>query len=133
MPDAEILARAAQNLRAARMVVAPSAVAVARALGLTNGNQWTRYETGERKPSLAVLVQFCDAYGVSLDFILRNRTDGLSRSLAVKLVTQQAQMGLPLAWEPGSDGRQSDTSASSDPEPPSGRPSFSRTVRKVSA
>ena len=115
MPDSKILELAAANLRAARMVVAPSAVAVARALGLANANQWTRYETGERKPSLTVLVQFCDLYGLSLDFILRNRTDGLPRDLALKLVAQQALMGLAPAQDREPASPRSDTSASSAP------------------
>jgi transcriptional regulator with XRE-family HTH domain len=133
--DSEILARAAVNLRVARKVVAPSAVSVARALDLPNPNQWTRYEKGDRKPSLTVLARFCEVYGLSLDFILRNRTDGLPRPMMARLLAQQALDGAPLASEaPASAAEQFGTPAARpDPAGPSDNPLRARTVRKVSA
>jgi transcriptional regulator with XRE-family HTH domain len=132
--DRALLERARHNLIAARKVLAPSAVSVARSLDLANPNQWTRYESGARKPSLAVLTRFCDQYNVTLDFILRNRTDGLARHLVPKLTAQQVLMGLEPAGEPApSETVQSGIPAARPaPAAPSDTPRPARIARKES-
>lgn len=130
LADSRILADARQRLIIARKAVAPSQVAVARRLGLANSNQWTRYEVGERKPSLAVLVRFCDAYEVTLDFILRNVTDGLRPDLIPDLLALQATEGLPLASASSSRDR---LSATPDQRSRAGKDQPSRKSGKVLA
>ena len=43
----------------------------AEAIGCTQGN-YSRYETGEREPSIELLVRMAAAFGVSVDYLIGN-------------------------------------------------------------
>ena len=43
----------------------------AEAIGCTQGN-YSRYETGEREPSIELLVKMAAAFGVSVDYLIGN-------------------------------------------------------------
>ena len=43
----------------------------AEAIGCTQGN-YSRYETGEREPSIDLLVRMAAAFGVSVDYLIGN-------------------------------------------------------------
>ena len=43
----------------------------AEAIGCTQGN-YSRYETGEREPSIELLVRMATAFGVSVDYLIGN-------------------------------------------------------------
>jgi transcriptional regulator with XRE-family HTH domain len=89
-----ILARIARNMRWVREIVSPSAAQTARDLGLLNANQWTRYETGARKPDHALLTRFCNLYGCTLDFLYRNKLDNLDEDLKLRLVASHPELVL---------------------------------------
>lgn len=48
-------------------------------------NAWSQYESGERRITLRVAIKFCDAYGLTLDWIFRADPSRLPHEIRVKL------------------------------------------------
>ncbi len=90
-----LLKRLGRNLRWVREISAPSAAAMARQLGLANENQWTRYETGGRKPDFLELVKFCDLTGCTMDFLWRDKLSSeMAEDLKLRLVALHPELVL---------------------------------------
>lgn len=92
--SSQVLERLARNLRWVREIVSPSAAEMARKLGLANANQLTRYETAERKPDNPLLTRFCDLTGCTMDFLWRNRLQGMDEDLKLRLVAIHPELVL---------------------------------------
>jgi len=50
-----------------------------------NVAQYNNWERGTRRVPVEAAMQLCETYGVTLDFVYRGRTDGLSESLRKSL------------------------------------------------
>jgi len=85
---AELQERAARNLTWARELLFASQAAAAKAFDL-NPVTYGRYETGERKISIPLLIQLCDGpWGLTLDYFYRSDLSGVGRPLALRLAAE---------------------------------------------
>jgi len=83
------------RLRAAREAIERSQADVCRAIEV-DANRWNQYERGGRRLDHDVLAQFCDTYGVTTDWVLRGRPEGMPPTLS-EAVVQRYRSILPEA------------------------------------
>lgn len=51
---------------------------------------WNNWEKGKRRPDPIALARFCNAYGVTLDYIFRDNPQGLPGRILEKIIGRQA-------------------------------------------
>lgn len=76
-----------RRLRAARSIVFDSSDACAKALNI-HKNTWRGWEKGEKYPDPFQVVRFCDATGVTMDFIYRGRMRGIEEDVQIRLAAE---------------------------------------------
>lgn len=80
-PTSKVLAK---RLVMTREALGVTAAQICRAIDC-KPNRWSQYETGERPITLAISIRFCEAYGLTLDWIYRGDPSGLPVRLHQKL------------------------------------------------
>ena len=60
------------KLRALRLARGMTQAALAEALGLATQSSISHLEAGRKEPSVSMVVQLADLFGVSLDYLLRD-------------------------------------------------------------
>jgi transcriptional regulator with XRE-family HTH domain len=77
------------RLRLVRQVLYDSMAECARRNRVPE-NTWRNWEKGERFPDPPQLVAFCDAHGITMDWIYRNRIRGMDEEVQIRLVAALA-------------------------------------------
>ena len=76
---------------------------------------WNKYLRGTRLPSVANMARFCDAFGVSLDYLYRGRLDAsMKPELVIHLLRRHPELGsaAPLpGWASQPEKRQTKAEA----------------------
>lgn len=91
--SAAILEGMSERLKWVREIVEPNQSECARLMGIV-ASTWNKYEAGTRTPDIFVLIEFCNRFRCSLDFLYRGLLDGLDRDLERKLVALHPQLVL---------------------------------------
>lgn len=83
----DIKAAVARRLRAARSIVYDTSNGCARALSMPS-QTWRNYEEGVRYPDPYYAVQFCNATGVTMDFLYRGHFRGIQEDVQIRLAAE---------------------------------------------
>ena len=88
----DIMADVGKRLRWAREVVADSQAALCRDLGGLDATAWNRWEKGNRYPDPIAMVRFCDAFGITMDYLYRGELRGVREDVAFRLAAYHPEL-----------------------------------------
>jgi transcriptional regulator with XRE-family HTH domain len=74
----------AARLKTTRIALGVTPAGVCKILKV-GANAWSQYESGERRITVRVAIKFCDAFGLTLDWIFRADPSRLSHEIRMKL------------------------------------------------
>jgi transcriptional regulator with XRE-family HTH domain len=78
-----------KRLARAREALDLSQVEICRAIGIGE-TTWNNWEKGKRRPDPIALVRFANTYGITLDYIYRGDTQGLTARILSKVIERRA-------------------------------------------
>lgn len=91
IPDS-LYARVGERLSWIREISGMSQAEIAKVFGMDQST-WAKWETGERQVSLVTMVRVCDAYGCTMDFLIRGMIGGhMDRDLELHLVARHPEL-----------------------------------------
>lgn len=104
------------RLKKVRELIDPNRTRIAEEFG-TSHTTWSHWERGNAFPDEVVMIEFCNKYDVSMDFIYRGVRRGLNEYLLTLLLKAHPELLEQQGPAPGPQVRVEDSHLRAQPEP----------------